>query len=138
MILSPKHLRKHNPTLFIECLATEIVKTYKYLVGIIEDQEKQSLQRWWQNSDFWRFLIINISKLCHRIIIVFFPEEQAIRQLLIELMFVSLTFFKKIFIIQSLNPSFACSKVLFFGSFWRSFWINYWRIKNSFLHSSLV
>ena len=46
LILSPKHLRKHNPTLFIECLATEIVKTYKYLVGITEDQEKQSLQRW--------------------------------------------------------------------------------------------
>ena len=28
-------------TLFIECLATEIVKTYKHLAGITEEQEKQ-------------------------------------------------------------------------------------------------
>ena len=32
-------MRKHNPTLFIECLATEIVETYKHLVGISEEQE---------------------------------------------------------------------------------------------------
>ena len=31
----------HNPTLFIECLATEIVETYKYkhLAGICEEQQ---------------------------------------------------------------------------------------------------
>ena len=40
MILLPKHLRKHNTTLFIECLAIEIVETYKHLVGINEEQEK--------------------------------------------------------------------------------------------------
>ena len=39
MILLPKHLRKHNPTLLIESLATEIVETYKYLAGISEEQE---------------------------------------------------------------------------------------------------
>ena len=39
VILLPKHLRKHNPTLLIESLATEIVGTYKYLVGISEKQE---------------------------------------------------------------------------------------------------
>ena len=57
-------MRKHNPTLFIECLATEIVETYKHLAGISEEQEKQRLQKWQQNSDFSRFLKINISKLC--------------------------------------------------------------------------
>ena len=67
-------MRKHNPTLFIECLATEIVETYKHLAGISEEQEKQCLQKWRQNSDFSRFLKINISKLCHRILIIFFPE----------------------------------------------------------------
>ena len=56
-------MRKHNPTLFIECLATEIVETYKHLAGISEEQEKQCLQKWQQNSDFSRFLKINISKL---------------------------------------------------------------------------
>ena len=65
-------MRKHNPTLFIECLATEILETYKHLVGIFEEQEKQCLQKWQQNSDFSRFLKINISKLCHRILIIFF------------------------------------------------------------------
>ena len=77
MILLPKHLRKHNPAnneSFIECLATEIVETYKHLAGISEEQEKQCLQKWRQNSDFSRFLKINISKLCHRILITFFPE----------------------------------------------------------------
>ena len=49
-------MRKHNPTLFIECLATEIVETYKHFVGISEPQEKQCLQRWRQNSDFSCFL----------------------------------------------------------------------------------
>ena len=34
-------MRKHNPTLFIECLATEIVETYKHLAGISEEQKKQ-------------------------------------------------------------------------------------------------
>ena len=45
-------MRKHNPTLFIECLATEIVETYKHLAGISEEQEKQCLQKWRQNSNF--------------------------------------------------------------------------------------
>ena len=45
-------MRKHNPTLFIECLATEIVETYKHLVGINKEQEKQYLQKWRQDSDF--------------------------------------------------------------------------------------
>ena len=39
VILLPKHLSKHNPTLLIESLATEIVGTYKYLAGISEKQE---------------------------------------------------------------------------------------------------
>ena len=68
-------MRKHNPTLFIECLATEIVETYKYLAGISEEQEKQCLQNWRQNSDFPRFLKINISKLCPRILIIFFQSN---------------------------------------------------------------
>ena len=38
-------MRKHNPTLFTECLATETVETYKHLVGISEEQEKQCLQK---------------------------------------------------------------------------------------------
>ena len=71
MELIPKHMRKHNPTLFIECLTTEIVGTYKHLAEISEEQEKQ---KWRQNSDFSRFLKINISKLSHRILIIFFPE----------------------------------------------------------------
>ena len=78
-------MRKHNPTLFIECLATEIVETYQHFVGISEQQEKQCLQRWRQNSDFSCFLKINI-------LIIFFPEQQATQQLLIGLKFVSLTF----------------------------------------------
>ena len=49
-------MRKHNPTLFIECLVTEIVETYNHLAGISEEQEKQCLQKWRQNSDFSRFL----------------------------------------------------------------------------------
>ena len=53
-------MRKHDPTLFIECLATEIVETYKYLAGISQEQEKQCLQKSQQNSDFSRFLKINI------------------------------------------------------------------------------
>ena len=56
-------MRKHNPTLFIEYLTTEIVKTYKHLARISGEQEKQCLQKWRQNSDFSRFLKINISKL---------------------------------------------------------------------------
>ena len=67
-------MRKHNPALFIECLATEIVETYNHLAGISEEQEKQCLQKWRQNSDFSLFLKINILKLCHRILIIFFPE----------------------------------------------------------------
>ena len=39
-------MRKHNPTLFIECLTIEIVGTYKHLAGISEEQEKQCLQKW--------------------------------------------------------------------------------------------
>ena len=70
-------MRKHNPTLFIECLATEIVETYKHLVGISEEQEEQCLQKWRQNSDFshTRFLKINISKMCHRVLIIFFQSN---------------------------------------------------------------
>ena len=64
-------MRKHKPTLFIECLATEIVETYKHFAGISEEQEKQCLQKWQQSSDFSCFLKINISKLCHRILIFF-------------------------------------------------------------------
>ena len=30
----PKHLRKHDPTLFIECLVTGIVETCKHMTGI--------------------------------------------------------------------------------------------------------
>ena len=74
MILLPKQLRKHNTTLFIESLATEIVGKDKHLAGISKEQEKQCLQKWRQDSDFSRFLKINISKLCHRILIIFFPE----------------------------------------------------------------
>ena len=68
-------MRRHNPTLFIECLVTEIVETYNHLAGISEEQEKQCLQKWRQNSDFSRFLKINISKLCHRILIIFFQSN---------------------------------------------------------------
>ena len=68
-------MRIHNPTLFIECLATEIVETYKHLVGISEEEEKQCLQKWQQNSDFSCFLKINISKLCLRILIIFFQSN---------------------------------------------------------------
>ena len=60
MSLLPKHLIKHNLTLIIECLATEIVETYKYLAGISQEQEKQCLQKSQQNSDFSSFLKINI------------------------------------------------------------------------------
>ena len=66
-------MRKHDPTLFIECLATEIVETLKHLAGISEEQAKQCLQKWRQNSNFSCFLKINILKLCHRILI-FFPR----------------------------------------------------------------
>ena len=45
MILLPKHLRIHNATLFIECLATEIVETYKQSVSVSEELEKQHLQK---------------------------------------------------------------------------------------------
>ena len=55
-------MRKHNPTLFVECLATEIVETYEHLAGISKEQENQCLQKWRQYSDFSRFFKINISK----------------------------------------------------------------------------
>ena len=67
-------MRKHNPALFVESLATEIVETYKHLAGISEEREKQCLQKWQQNSDYSRFLKIDISKLCHKILIIFFQE----------------------------------------------------------------
>ena len=38
-------MRKHGPTLFIECLTTEIVETHKHLAGISEEQENQCLQK---------------------------------------------------------------------------------------------
>ena len=47
---------------------------YKHLAGISKEQEKQCLQKWWKYSDFSRFLKMNISKPCHRILITFFPE----------------------------------------------------------------
>ena len=34
-------MRKHNATLFIECLANEIVETYKHLAQTSDEQEKQ-------------------------------------------------------------------------------------------------
>ena len=70
-------MRKHNPTLFIECLTTEIVETYKHVAGISEEQEEQYLQKWRQNSNFSHslFLKINISKMCHRILIIFFQSN---------------------------------------------------------------
>ena len=67
-------MRKHNPTLFIECLATETVETYKHLARISEAHEKQCLQKWRENSHFSRFLKINILKPCHKILMIFFPE----------------------------------------------------------------
>ena len=68
-------MRKHNPTLFIEFLATEIAETCKHLAGISEKQEKQCSKKWRQNNDFSRFLKINISKLCHRILLIFFQSN---------------------------------------------------------------
>ena len=38
-------MTKQNPTLFIECFATEIVETYKHLAEISEAQGKQCLQK---------------------------------------------------------------------------------------------
>ena len=92
-------------TLFTECLATEIMETYKYLAGISEEQEKQCLQKWRQNSDFWHFLITNISKLCHRIIIIFFLSNMQFGSFWLSLYLFHLHFFT-IVIIHSLNPSF--------------------------------
>ena len=88
-----QNMRKHNMTLFIECLATEIVKTYKHLAGISEEQEKQWLQKWRQNNDFWRFLIINISKLCHRILIIFFLSNMQLDSFWLTLYLCHLHFF---------------------------------------------
>ena len=42
--LLPKPVRKHDRTLFIEGLATELLETYKHLAGISEEKEKQCLQ----------------------------------------------------------------------------------------------
>ena len=67
-------MRKHNRLFFFECLVTEIMETYKHLAGISEEQEKQCLQKWRQNIDSSHFLKLNISKLCHRILIIFFAE----------------------------------------------------------------
>ena len=86
-------MRTHNPTLFIECLATEIVETYKHLVGISEEEEKQCLQKWQQNSDFSCFLKINSSKLCHRILIFFFFRVTCNAAVFDWVIIVSLTFF---------------------------------------------
>ena len=69
-------MRKHNPTLFIECLATEIVETYKHLARISKEQEKKILQKWRQNGNFSFFLKKNISKLCHRILIIFLQSNR--------------------------------------------------------------
>ena len=52
---------------------TEIMETYKHLARISEEQEKQCLQKWRQFGAFSFFLKVNISKLCHRILIIFFP-----------------------------------------------------------------
>ena len=92
--------------LFIECLATQIVGTYKHLAEITEKPEKQCLQKWRQNSDFWRFLIINISKLSHRIIIIFFLSNTQLGSFWLSLCFCDLHFFTMV-IVHSLNRSFA-------------------------------
>ena len=68
------NISENNTTLFVECLATEIVETYKHLAEISEEWEKQCLQKGQQNSDFSRSLKIDISKLCHKILIIFFQE----------------------------------------------------------------
>ena len=131
MSLLPKHTIKHNQTLFIECLATGIVETYKHLAESSKEQEKQCLQKWRQNSDFSHFLKISISKLCHRILIIFFQSNMQLGSFWLNLYLCHLHFFK-IVIMYSLNPSFTCSKVLFFWSFWRSFWINYLCVRECF------
>ena len=110
-------MRKHNPALFVECLATEIVETYKHLAGISKEQGNQCLQKWRQNSDFSRFLKINISKLCHRILIFF--SRVACNSAAFDWAYICVTYiFFTIVIIHSLNPSFAqnsCS-LTHFGS----------------------
>ena len=95
--------------LFIECLATQIVGTYKHLAEITEKPEKQCLQKWRQNSDFWRFLIINISK--------WVLSNMQLGSFWLSLYFCHLHFFT-IVTVHSLNPSFAqksCS-LAHFGS----------------------
>ena len=100
-------MRKHNPTLF------------KHLAGISEEQEKQCLQKWRQNSDFLRFLKINISKLCHMILIFF--SRVACNSAAFDLVYMCVTYiFFTIVIIHSLNLSFAqkfCSSAHFGGHF---------------------
>ena len=65
-------MRKHSPTLFIECLATEIVETYKDLAGIAKNKK---------NNDFSCFLKIHISKLGHRLLIIFFQKNRQLSSL---------------------------------------------------------
>ena len=116
LILLPKHLKKHNVIFFIECLVTEIVETYKNLARIRKWQEKQCLQKWWQNSDFWSFLIINISKLSHRIITIFFLRNMQLGSFWLGLYLCHLHFFT-IVIIHFSKPSFpkkSCS-LSYFG-----------------------
>ena len=111
-------MRKHNPTLFIECLTIEIVGTY--LAGISEEQEKQCLQKWRQNSDFSRFLRINISKLSHRILIIFFSAVASNSAAFDWALYLCYLHFFTLVIIHSLNPSFAqkfCSSAHFGGHF---------------------
>ena len=67
-------MRKHNSTLFIEYLTTEIVETYKHLAGIRKEQEKQCLQKWRQNSDFSCFFCYKYFKTVSYDFNNFFPE----------------------------------------------------------------
>ena len=108
--------------------ANEIVETYKQLVGISEDQEKQ--------CDFSRFLKINISKLCHRILIIFFQSNMQLGSFWLSIYLYHLQFFT-IVIIHSINPSFAqksCSSAHFGGHFEKTIGV----LEYTFLHFSLV
>ena len=55
-------MRKHNPALFIECLATEIVETYKHMVRIREEQEKYCFQNGYKEKRFFTFFEIKYFK----------------------------------------------------------------------------
>ena len=94
--------------------------SYKHLAGTSKEQEKQCLQKWRQNSDFSRFLKINISKLCHRFLITFFSRVTCNSAAFDRAYICVIYIFFTIVIIHSLNPSFArksCSLAHFGGHF---------------------